>query len=104
MDATAYVAGKAAGVSGVTLHAPTTLLISCPPSPPFDALTGKPLPAVEQGFQIADIEAMITSAEQAVTSAQAALATAQTNLANAQTLLADCQAVLPAIVVPIAPA
>ena len=94
MDPTAYTAGKAAGVSSVVLQGASTLLIACLPSPPFDPMTGKPLPAVEQGFQLADIEAMVASAEQGVTQAEAALTAAQENLANAQTLLADCQSTL----------
>lgn len=94
MDIDKYIAGKAAGISKVQLHGDTTLLLTVPGG--FDPDTGAPLPAKEQGYQLADLDAMRESAVKGVTDAEDALAKAQARVAAFDVLLNDAIATLPA--------
>lgn len=94
MDPIKYIAGKTTGQSSIVLHAPTTLLVSTPPEQPFNPETGKPNDPVAQGFQMADLLAVQTSAHAGVTAAQEALANAQAQADACDTLVADAQAAM----------
>lgn len=95
MDIEKYIAGKAKGLSGVTLQGDSTLLCKWPDG--FDPTTGAPNPPKEQGYQPADIAAMKTAAVDAVTAAQDALSKAQARVGMHDTLLADVAVFLPQI-------
>ena len=77
MDIDKYIAGKAKGLSSITLQGDSTLLVSYPDG--FDPTTGVAKPNVERGYQPADIAAMKVGAVQAVSDAQAALDAATRN-------------------------
>ena len=80
MDIEKYNAGKAKGLSSVTLHGDSTLLISWPDG--FNPSDGSPNPPKEQGFQMADLTAMRQAAQDAHDKTAA-------NLAMHDALLAD---------------
>lgn len=95
MDIEKYIAGKARGLSSIELHGDSTLLISWPDG--FDPTTGEAKPAVERGYQPADIAAMKVSAVDAVTAAEVALDTARVRADMHDALLADIAPFLPQI-------
>lgn len=92
MDIEKYTAGKKTGISGIELHEPTTLLVRWPDG--FDPETGEPMPPKEQGYQLADIEAMAKAAQEAITAAEDALIKAQDRALMFDGLVADAQGAL----------
>lgn len=90
MDIEKYTAGKAKGLSGVTLQGDSTLLIKWPDG--FDPNTGAPKPPIERGYQPADIAAMKVSAQDAVIAAEDALSMAEARVSMHDDLLADVAA------------
>lgn len=90
MDIEKYTAGKARGLSSVTLQGDSTLLIKWPDG--FDPATGEAKSPVERGYQPADIAAMKVAAQDAVTAAEDALSRAEAKVSMHDDLLADVAA------------
>lgn len=95
MDIEKYIAGKAKGLSGVTLQGDSTLLCKWPDG--FKESDGSAKPPVERGYQPVDIAAMKKVAEDAVTAAADALNKAIACADMHDTLLADVAVFQPQI-------
>lgn len=89
MDALRYVKGKG-GDSRIERHGKTTILITMPGG--FDPDTGAPKEPIQQGFQRADIAALVAAGNAAVAEAEKALAAAQAQRDAAKALLAEVDA------------